>query len=549
MRFQEKMREYSKEELWREYCGFLDLSLSEYMTIQRRLLLEQMELWSSCALGQTFLKGRCPHTVEEFREMVPLTTYDDYAATLLSKQASDLPAEPVLWIQTTWEGGIHPLKVAPYTRSMLDTYKRNVMACFMMATSKCKGDFDISVTDHMLYALAPLPYATGLLPLLLKDEIDVDFLPPVKDAASMSFKERNIAGFKLGMRHGIEYVFGLGSVTYYVSHSLSALQKSAGGSSLASKLTSISPTRLLRYLSAMRKCKKEGRELLPRDLFQLKGIMCAGTDNNCYKDDLERLWGVRPMEIFAGTEPTCIGTETWSREGMYFFPDACFYEFIPPREMERSMADPTYQPRTVLMDEVVPGSTYEIVLTVFKGGAFARYRVGDLYRCTGIGNRSEQIQLPRFAYVDRVPSIIDIAGFTRISENSIRHAIELSGLQVHQWTAKKEYSPENRPLMHLYVELSPQVLTTSAISAQILREHLSVYFKYVDHDYQDLKKILGIDPLKITILKCGTFDSYAQRFGRSVRRMNPESCEVADLMSCQTQLYHPRREGSRYDRV
>ena len=93
MRFQEKMREYSKEELWREYCGFLDLSLPEYMTIQRRLLLEQVELWSSCVLGQTFLKGRCPHTVEEFREMVPLTTYDDYAATLLSKQASDLPAE------------------------------------------------------------------------------------------------------------------------------------------------------------------------------------------------------------------------------------------------------------------------------------------------------------------------------------------------------------------------------------------------------------------------------------------------------------------------
>ena len=549
MRFQEKMREYSKEELWREYCGFLDLSLPEYMTIQRRLLLEQMELWSSCALGQTFLKGRCPRSVEEFRAMVPLTTYDDYAACLLSKQSSDLPAEPVLWIQTTWEGGIHPLKVAPYTKSMLDTYKRNVMACFMMATSKCKGDFDISVTDHMLYALAPLPYATGLLPLLLKDEIDVDFLPPVKDAANMTFKERNIAGFKLGMRHGIEYFFGLGSVTYYVSRSLSALSSSSSGGSLRSKLTSASPTRLLRYLSATRKCKKENRELMPKDLFQLKGIMCAGTDNNCYKDDLERLWGIRPMEIFAGTEPTCIGTETWSREGMYFFPDACFYEFIPQREMERSMADPSYQPRTVLMDEVVPGNTYEIVLTVLKGGAFARYRVGDLYRCTGIGNRSEQIQLPRFAYVDRVPSIIDIAGFTRISENSIRHAIELSGLTVQQWTAKKEYSPENRPLMHLYVEMSPHSLTSSAISTQILREHLSVYFKYVDHDYQDLKKILGLDPLKITILKCGTFETYQQRFGRSIRRMNPEGCELSDLLACQNQLYHPRREGSLYDRV
>ena len=98
--------------------------------------------------------------------MVPLTTYDDYAPMLLSRQAKSLPAEPVLWIQTTWEGGVHPLKVAPYTKGMLDTYKRNVIAVLMMCTAKHKGDFDISVTDHMLYALAPLPYATGLLPLL-----------------------------------------------------------------------------------------------------------------------------------------------------------------------------------------------------------------------------------------------------------------------------------------------------------------------------------------------------------------------------------------------
>ena len=41
------------------------------------------------------------------------------------------------------------------------------------------------------------------------------------------------------------------------------------------------------------------------------------------------------MELFAGTEPTCIGTETWTRNGMYFFPDACFYEFIPESEMEK----------------------------------------------------------------------------------------------------------------------------------------------------------------------------------------------------------------------
>lgn len=157
-----------------------------------------------------------------------------------------------------------------------------------------------------IYALAPLPYATGLLPLLFADEIDIEFLPPVKEAMNMSFKERNIQGFKLGMKKGIEYFFGLGSVLYYVSQGLTSMQEGER-KGLWGKLRSVSPTTMGRYLVAKRKCREEHRQLLPKDLFQLKCFMCAGTDNRCYKDDLEKLWGIRPMEILAGTEPTCIG--------------------------------------------------------------------------------------------------------------------------------------------------------------------------------------------------------------------------------------------------
>ena len=306
MRFQEKLHEYSREEIWEEYCGFLTLTPEEFMSIQKRLLMEQIELWASSGLGQSILKGKYPHSIEEFREMVPLTTYEDYAPTLLSKQTSALPGDPVLWLQTTWEGGVHPIKVAPYTKGMLDTFKHNVMSCLVLATSRQKGDFDISVTDHMLYALAPLPYATGILPLLFRDEIDIEFLPSVKEAASMTFKERNVQGFKLGMKKGIEYFFGLGSVLYYVSQSITSM-KSGKKKSLKEKLFGTSPRMMARYVVAKNKCQKENRELLPKDLFQLKGFMCAGTDNRCYKADLERMWGVAPMELFAGTEPTCIG--------------------------------------------------------------------------------------------------------------------------------------------------------------------------------------------------------------------------------------------------
>ena len=305
------------------------------MNIQNRLLLEQIELWSSSTLGQSILKGKYPRTIEEFREMVPLTTYEDYAPILLSKQKNALPVEPVLWVQTTWEGGVHPIKTAPYSKGMLDTFKHNVISCLVLTSSRKKGEFDVSVTDHMLYALAPLPFVTGLLPLLLEDEIDISFLPAVKEAVNMSFQERNTMGFKLGMKKGIEYLFGLGGVLYYVSQRITTMQSEK--KSLKEKLLGTSPKMLLRYLLAKKKCKKENRELLPKDLFHIKGYMVAGTDNRCYKTDLEKMWGIPPMEIFAGTEPTCIGCETWNREGVYFFPDACFYEFIPEDELDKNL--------------------------------------------------------------------------------------------------------------------------------------------------------------------------------------------------------------------
>ena len=165
MNLEEKLKKQQYKEIWQQYCGFLDLSMDGYMKIQRRLMEEQIRLWSNCGLGQSILKGKHPTNLDEFRKMVPLTTYEDYADVLLTKQPDMLPGNPVIWIQTTWEGGKHPIKVAPYTRSMLDTYRNNVTACLILSTSKEKGSFDVAATDKFLYALAPLPFATGLFPL------------------------------------------------------------------------------------------------------------------------------------------------------------------------------------------------------------------------------------------------------------------------------------------------------------------------------------------------------------------------------------------------
>ncbi len=532
MNLKEMLDDRQFDKIWQSYCGFLDLDINTYMDIQYRLMEEQISLWSKSPLGKSILKGKTATTIEAFRNKVPLTTYEDYADILLQKRSELLPDNPIIWIQTTWEGGKHPIKVAPYTRSMLDVYRQNVTACLILSTSTEKGKFDVENTDRFLYGLAPLPYATGLFPLALSEEIDIEFLPKVKDAVEMTFSERNKLGFKLAMKSGVDFFFGLGSVAFAVSQSLS--QMSSGGSGGLKSLLKCHPKMIYRILKAKRVTKRENRPLMPKDLFKLKGFMVAGTDNRCYKDELEKLWGVRPMELFAGTEPSIIGTETWTRNGMYFFPNTCFYEFLHEDDMNRLITEPDYKPKTYLMNEVIPGEKYEIVLTLLKGGAFARYRVGDVYRCVGLANREDGTEIPRFEYVDRVPSIIDIAGFTRISEHGIKGAIELSKLPVVGWTAHKAFNEVNRPYMHLYMELEPTALIDNAVSTEIVKDILTTYFKYIDQDYRDLKKILGMDPLEVTLLRCGTFEAFKKLKHRSIARINPPASELRELIHLQT---------------
>ena len=74
-RLGELLRQGKNEEWWQKCCGFIDLSMEEFMDIQRRLLLEQLELLNRCELGKKVMRGAKPRSVEEFREQVPVTTY------------------------------------------------------------------------------------------------------------------------------------------------------------------------------------------------------------------------------------------------------------------------------------------------------------------------------------------------------------------------------------------------------------------------------------------------------------------------------------------
>lgn len=525
MNLEQKLRNKQYDQIWQEYCGFLDLLLPEFMEIQNRLLLEQLELYAECELGRRIMKGKKPTSVDEYRRVVPLTTYDDYADILLPKVDSALPSKPVLWIETTWEGGKKQVKVAPYTEAMIESHKNSTIACMILATSNKKGHFTLRGRENFLYGMAPLPYLTGLVPHLISSELPINFMPPTKQAANMRFVQRNKVGFNMGLRKGIDLFFGLTSVIVKISDTFILSSGSHGNFSIFKN----SPKMSYRLIKAWIKNKRDKIPILPKDIWQLKGLICAGTDTASLKKKLELYWGVKPLEIFGGTEPTCIATETWSKDGLVLFPDVCFYEFIPMSELEKNIENPSYVPNTYLLDELIAGNEYELVISSLKGGAFARYRMGDIFKCISMVKEEEGIALPHFAYVDRDPRIIDLAGFTRISEGTIREALLISKLDITEWFAVKDFDEHNRAFIHLYVEVCPDGLH-SAITKDIIKEHLSIYFRYVDTDYNDLKYLLGIDPLVVSIIPAGTISQYSNTFGKDLRKMNPSHYDVIEVL-------------------
>lgn len=146
------------EELWQRCCGFIDLSLGDFMKIQKRLLLEQLALLKSCELGRYILNGTNPTTVEEFQERIPLTTYADYVPYLSERREDVLPEKPLMWAHTSGRSGEYPFKWIPISRRLYEELGAYTFATIIFGSCKQRGEITLRKHDKYLYSLAPAPY-------------------------------------------------------------------------------------------------------------------------------------------------------------------------------------------------------------------------------------------------------------------------------------------------------------------------------------------------------------------------------------------------------
>jgi hypothetical protein len=523
------LREGRKRELWQMCCGFIDLSLEQFMAIQRRLLLEQIELLKNCELGRKIMHGAMPETVEEFREQVPLTTYADYLPELVEKRGDVLPAKAARWVRTSGHTGEYDIKWLPMTEDFLFEHQKAATGTALF--SMCNGRGDIfKVKEHlkMLYTVGPPEYASGLCVELTQQALNYDLLPSNADEI-VSFREKIQAGFSEALYRGLDGFGGLSSVLVAVGEQL---KQQSGRISIRSLLSH--PSALFRVTRALVKSKLARRPILPRDLWPVKVIGGGGTDCAIFGKRVKELWGRYPLEAYGSTEGGMCATQTWDYEGMSFFPSLNFFEFIPEREWFKWQLDHSYQPKTVLLDEVRAGETYELVITNLHGGILTRYRVGDMIKISSLRNEKLNIDIPQMVFHSRADELIDISGFGRLTEGIIWEAIENAGIPYTDWTARKE-TIGDRAILHIYLELKDEYIAGEQGIASAIHDQLkkldSKYHYNIYGIFDGSQTMLDLRPVEVTFLPQGAFSSYiAQRQaeGAALGHLKPPHINSSD---------------------
>ena len=182
------------------------------------------------------------------------------------------------------------------------------------------------------------------------------------------------------------------------------------------------------------------------------------------------------------------------------------------------------------------------MITNLLGGAFVRYRMGDVVRFIALRNDKLKIDLPQMVFYSRADSFIDMAGFTRITESVIGQAIQQAGVSSHDWTARKEGA--EKPVLHLYLEPEEEWrngTTPSEVGAAIHEQ-----LKNLDGPYKDLEVMLGLKPLEVTILPHGSFRRYAEEqraTGADLAGLRPPRINTSDVDLAT--LLHAAREPAR----
>jgi hypothetical protein len=511
----EVFRSGNKAKIWQKYCGFLHLSLSEYMEIQERLLLEQIELVASSPLGQELMGKDLPQSLSQFRSQLPLTTYSDYRPYLEERREDVLATKPHCWVHTSGRDGY--FKWVPYTQRGYQRLIDFITAALILASATKEGEVCLGRGLRIMFDSPPRPYIDGQLALGLNEQIGHQAIPPLEIFAKMTPQERMKEEFNIVLGRGLDFVVASPQRLVALGESFTEQLDGMGLLKIAQY-----PVLSFRLARAMLRGEIKAGYILPCDLWPIKGIISTSAPSSPYHNQISYYWGDIPYSIYLAAEAGGIALPSWNNSGMIFTPYSGFLEFIPEEEWGKA------SPSTVPLSELEEGKHYEVVVTNFYAMPFLRYRLGDIIEVLRLSDEEMNIRLPHVAFESRADELIDIA-LLHLDERKIHQAIRSWGIKCEDWVLAQE-NLHGEPTLHLYIELKPG-LGDHEVEQLILGQSKAVSCTYEARDSK-------LPPLVISFLSPGTFHRYYQLREKGdidaacskPIRMNPPPTMIQELL-------------------
>ena len=514
----------NEQQLWERYCGFLDLSVDEWMDIQNELLMDEIDLIVDSTLGKKIMGKQKPRNPDEFRKILPFTSYDDYEPYLSERQESALAVKPKMWCHSSGKGG--QFKWFPLPPQFLERVAKHAIGTLILASTSEKGKVNIGPGAQLFFMLAPPPYGSGQWLQNLAQCFSFKCIPDPEKYKGLEFQGRIQKGFEDALKDGVDIIGAIASVLVKMGEQFEdrSRRRKRSASMFNPKVASV-------FLRALLRSRREKRTILPKDLWPTKAIMTSGMDTAIYRDDITRYWGNKPYEFYMCAEALYVGMHGWNKKAMTFPPDMVFFEFIPNDELRKEESDKDYQPSTVLLNQLEAGKLYEIVVTSFYGGPLLRYRIRDIIKIVALRDDAAGVNLPQMVFQRRVADVINFGSLAQLDEKIIWQAISNTGIKCTEWTVFKEYD-QNKIFLRFLIALKERREADDV--AAIIDEQL----KQVDTDYKDIDEYLGLQPVRVTLLSPGTFERYTEAKRREgadlahlkAAHMNPPEATIRLLL-------------------
>ena len=493
---------------WSRYCGFLDLSMEDFSHIQQQLLTEQIERLFHSTTYKEMLPGGLPRDIDDFRRSVPLRRYADYKAYLQDETCKLMVESQYHWVHTSTSRGT--FKRVPWTTRFNELMVRDIIACLILSSATEAGDVQVATGCRAMHLLPERPFASAEIAQGLQDRLTFQPLPPLELSETLTFSKKLDTAVSMGLKGNVDFIVAMTSSLLRIGPTFEKVLNKTRRS--PKFLFSVHPLVAWRLLNS-----RNRKQILPKDAWKVKGIVCWGADSTALENTIEKQWGKKPIQLYGSSEGGIMAIQDWHRGPMALLPDSVFFEFIPEEHVSEN------NPKTILINEVQEGKAYELVLTQFYGMPLARYRQGDMVKFTNFTNNANKLGVPRMQFIGRADDTLDLFGIARLNTLVVSETLNRVGLNNSEWCLMKEYESE-KAILRFYIELD----NTSQLVE--LDKRINKALKSVDRHWAEAVFTMAYNPIRVTMVPKGAFQLVNfSRNGHEPARMNPPVSVVEEL--------------------